>query len=81
MLITSRGSKWIVRILAGALVLDGVLLAAGLTYQYFASLRDRQRFPPAGQRMDLGGYALHLSCLGQSGPEQPTVILDAGAGH
>lgn len=32
---------------------------------------------PPGQRLDVGGYKLHINCLGDEGP---VVILDAGVG-
>lgn len=35
-------------------------------------------FPPPGQRVDLGGYRLHISCQGEKAhPGDPTVILEA----
>jgi pimeloyl-ACP methyl ester carboxylesterase len=33
--------------------------------------------PPPGQRVDIGGYKLHIHCQGEG---SPTVILDAGLG-
>lgn len=35
--------------------------------------------PPPGQRVDIGGRALHLYCTGPQGA-QPTVIIEAGLG-
>jgi pimeloyl-ACP methyl ester carboxylesterase len=34
-------------------------------------------YPPPGQLIDVGGFRLHLHCLGQGGP---TVVLDAALG-
>ncbi|HYF95355.1 MAG TPA: hypothetical protein VD969_24355 [Symbiobacteriaceae bacterium] len=34
---------------------------------------EARRYPPPGQWMDVGGYRLHLHCLGSW---SPTVILD-----
>ena len=36
--------------------------------------------PPPGQLIDLGGWRLHLNCLGKASASQPTAILEAGAG-
>src|SRR5215469_7247993 len=37
-------------------------------------------FSAPGRLIDLGGWRLHLNCTGQPRAEQPTVILEAGAG-
>lgn len=50
----------------------------GWVYQSLASANDFNQFPPPGQRVDLGGYALHLHCLGSG---SPTVLLEAGLGN
>jgi pimeloyl-ACP methyl ester carboxylesterase len=49
----------------------------GFVYEQVAEANDRQTYPPPGQRIDVGGYSLHLYCLGEG---SPTVILDAGGG-
>ena len=36
--------------------------------------------PPPGRLVDVGGWRLHLNCLGKGSASQPTVILEAGAG-
>lgn len=38
---------------------------------------DLRQHPPPGQLVDVGGYRLHIYCMGQG---SPTVILDSGAG-
>jgi pimeloyl-ACP methyl ester carboxylesterase len=38
---------------------------------------DKRAYPPPGKLVDVGGYRLHLNCIGKSGP---TVVLIAGAG-
>ena len=38
---------------------------------------DLERYPPPGQLIDVGGYRLHLQCLGEG---TPTVLLDAVSG-
>lgn len=71
----SRGVlQWIGRIVLGIVLLTVVLLATGAITQWFASASDRRTYPPAGELIDVGGYRLHLVCLGQG---TPTVILDA----
>src|SRR5215210_4844302 len=55
-----------------------VLLAlAGATYQAIATERAERAYPPPGEMVDVGGYSLHIRCVGQG---SPTVILDAGSG-
>lgn len=38
---------------------------------------DKALLNPPGQRLDIGGYKLHINCLGEG---RPVVILDAGVG-
>ena len=54
-----------------------VLAAAGFTYEKIAEALDRERFPPPGVLVDVGGFRLHLNCTGQG---SPTVVLDTGLG-
>jgi pimeloyl-ACP methyl ester carboxylesterase len=65
---------WIVR---GALALVAVICAlavVGASYQAVATEADRQALPAPGQLVDVGGYRLHLHCLGSG---SPTVILES----
>jgi pimeloyl-ACP methyl ester carboxylesterase len=39
--------------------------------------RDAERYPAPGQQVDVGGYRLHIQCVGEG---SPTVLLDAGLG-
>jgi pimeloyl-ACP methyl ester carboxylesterase len=55
-----------------------LLAATGAAYQALASARDRRRFPPPGQPVDVGGYQLQARFVGEGGP--PVVIQGAGAG-
>src|SRR5918997_5024228 len=76
--ITAR--RIIRRIGKALLVLVVVLLAlavAGATYQAIATQRATRAFPAPGEMVDVGGYSLHINCVGQG---SPTVILDAGSG-
>jgi pimeloyl-ACP methyl ester carboxylesterase len=53
------------------------LMLAGATYETVSERADARRFLPAGQLIDVGGYRLHLNCLGQG---KPVVVIDAGWG-
>jgi pimeloyl-ACP methyl ester carboxylesterase len=50
------------------------LVLIGAAYQATASITDSRNHPPPGRLVDVGGYSLHISCLGNG---TPTVILDA----
>lgn len=49
----------------------------GFVYQTIASQRDKRRFPPPGQLVDVGGHRLHLNVMSED-KVGPTVILEAG---
>lgn len=53
------------------------LSLAGAGYEAIASRGDAQAYPPPGQMVDVGGYRLHIQCVGTG---SPTVVLDAGLG-
>jgi pimeloyl-ACP methyl ester carboxylesterase len=55
----------------------GTLLAVGFAFETVASARDQHAFAPPGAMVDVGGHALHLSCIGQG---SPAVILETGLG-
>jgi pimeloyl-ACP methyl ester carboxylesterase len=67
--------KWTKRIMAGFLIL--VLVLTVLTYAagVFAKTKLTRENPPPGQLTDVGGYDMHLYCMGAG---SPTVILEAG---
>lgn len=50
------------------------LAGAGASYQAVATWLDARAYPPPGQLVDVGGYRMHIYCLGEG---SPTVILDA----
>ena len=64
--------------LFGLLVALIALPLSGATYEAIMALGDAQRYPPPGKLVDVGGYNLHIYCVGQG---SPTVILEAGGGH
>ncbi len=51
-----------------------------MLYQAIATQVDQRSYPPPGQLVDVGGYRLHLYCLGQNIDGRPTVILETGLG-
>lgn len=53
------------------------LILAGASYEVIASGGDAKAYPPPGQLVDVGGYRLHIQCIGSG---SPTVVLDAGLG-
>jgi pimeloyl-ACP methyl ester carboxylesterase len=60
-------------VLAGLLALAGI----GALWQAIASRRDRRRFPPPGELIEVGGHRLHLIVAGEP-TGMPTVVLEAG---
>src|SRR5215216_933258 len=66
------------RPLLGLVVVLLVLAVAGAIYQAIATMRAERAYPPPGEMVDVGGYSLHVNCVGQG---SPTVILDAGLGE
>lgn len=66
-------SYWIGRVLLGLVITLFLLCATGATYQAIATASDQRKFSPPGQMVDVGGYKLHIYCVGEG---SPTVILD-----
>src|SRR5919112_4156642 len=55
-----------------------VLAVVGAIYQAIATERAERAYPPPGEMVDVGGYSLHINCVGQG---SPTVVLDGGLGE
>ena len=68
---SSRALRYASRIFSAILCIP--VIAA--IYQVAAHRRDLRDNPPPGQLVDVGGYRMHLHCIGQG---SPTVILDSG---
>ena len=73
---SGRGRRvlvWLTRVVVGlvALVLIGTL------WESAAEAADQRAYPPPGQLVDVGGYSLHLNCVGSGAP---TVVIEAGLG-
>jgi pimeloyl-ACP methyl ester carboxylesterase len=61
----------------GLVALLLLLVCAGALYQFISTKLDEKRYPPPGKLVDIGGYKLHIYCMGSGAP---TVILEAGMG-
>jgi pimeloyl-ACP methyl ester carboxylesterase len=72
-----RVLRWIGWGLAAVVGLIAVLALVGASYEAIAAAGDARRYPPPGQLVDVGGYRLHIQCVGAG---SPTVVLDAGLG-
>ena len=70
--------RWIGRALLLLIVALLVLAVSGAIYQAIATERAERAYPPPGEMVDVGGYSLHINCVGQG---SPTVVLDAGSGE
>ncbi len=60
--------KWLV-------ISVGVVLVAGLVFQFSITLWEGHLYPPPGELVDIGGLRLHINCTGAG---SPTVIMEAG---
>jgi len=70
------GQKWRILAALGRFVL--VLACIGTAYQEAGTIGDTRAYPPPGRLVDVGGYRLHLYCMGRG---SPTVVLDGGIGE
>ena len=71
-----RGRGCLVWLGGSVAVLLGLMLLGGW-YESVAEAADARAYPPPGQMVDVGGYRLHLNCVGTG---SPTVVIDAGLG-
>lgn len=78
--VKGRMPIWRKRSLWGLLAILIILPLSGALYQTFATQADRRNFSPPGQMVDVGGYRLHLHCIGENVQGRPTVILESGSG-
>jgi len=65
--------RWLTRGLIALVLIPVALALMGASYQAIAARADGRNYPPPGQSVDVGGYQLHIYCLGEG---SPTVILD-----
>jgi pimeloyl-ACP methyl ester carboxylesterase len=66
------------RPLLGLIVALLALAVAGVIYQAIATKLAERAYPPPGEMVDVGGYSLHINCVGQG---SLTVVLDGGSGE
>lgn len=69
--------RWAQRIVVGLVLLVMTLVAVAAVWQWGASSMDKRTHPPLGALVDMGGYRMHLVCMGNEEAGSPTVILDA----
>lgn len=76
---SSESSRMLTRALRYLLAAECAFLVlaamTGFVYQSVSVSRERRLYHPPGRLIDLGGYRLHLYCLGEG---SPTVVLDFG---
>jgi pimeloyl-ACP methyl ester carboxylesterase len=66
----ARGTAVIVALIVG-------LAAVGASYEAIAAGGDAKAYPPPGRLVDVGGYSLHIQCVGTG---SPAVVLESGLG-
>ena len=54
------------------------IILGGFLYQFTETKIDEIKYPAPGEMVDVGGFNLHLQCMGEG---LPSVILDAGLGY
>lgn len=57
------------------LALITLILVIGVVYQFTESRIDEAKYPAPGKLVDVGGYRLHLLCMGRG---SPTIIFESG---
>ena len=67
--------RWLRLVLAAEVVGFLILCAVGYVHEHHARATDARLHPPPGRLIDVGGYRLHLNCVGEGGP---TVVLEYG---
>ena len=67
----SYATRALVVIFSGAFLLACV----GASYQFIEAYIDKKLNPPPGNLVDVGGFRMHIDCVGEG---TPTVILDSG---
>jgi len=73
----SKYFTWIPRFALWLILIIALLLTTGYIYQRRTTAADFEQFPAPGQRVDVGGYSLHIYCRGEG---NSTVVVDAGNG-
>ena len=58
--------------LLGLVVVLLALALAGATYQAIATELAERAYPAPGEMVDVGGYSLHINCVGTKVARQPS---------
>ena len=74
---TKRWLDRLSRFFIGLLVFLFVLSMTGMLYQTAAAEADKRNLPPRGNLIDVGGFRMHIHCIGEG---SPTVILETLSG-
>ena len=72
-----RWLRWLGYTAGGLLTLVFLLACVGFIYEQIEESRDRRLNHPPGLMVDVGGYRMHLYCIGQG---SPPVVLESGLG-
>jgi len=70
-----RWRRWLAYALVGLVATFLLAALAGFCFEWHVEARDAKRFPMRGRLVDVGGYRLHLYCIGAG---NPTVVLSGG---
>ena len=70
--------RWTGKALLWLVVALLALAIIGAIYQAIATQRAERDYPPPGEMVNVGGYNLHIDCVGRG---SPTVVLDGGTGE
>jgi pimeloyl-ACP methyl ester carboxylesterase len=71
---THRIFHWALRGFAGLAAVVVAVIGTGVVYQATATELDRRAYLPPGQLVNVGGYQLHINCVGTG---SPTVVLES----
>jgi pimeloyl-ACP methyl ester carboxylesterase len=69
--------SWFRRVVVVLLLIVVGLAVTGFLYENIAEARDRRFNPMSGRIVDVGGYKMHIDCIGEG---SPAVILESGLG-
>jgi pimeloyl-ACP methyl ester carboxylesterase len=68
-----RSRSW--RVFKWLIISVGLIVAAGVVFQFSMTQWESHRYPPPGKLVDIGGLRLHINCTGAG---SPTVIMESG---
>jgi pimeloyl-ACP methyl ester carboxylesterase len=70
--------RWTKRLVLASVALFTVLIISGAIYQFAATRMDEGKYPPPGKMVDVGGFKLHINCIGEG---SPTILFENGSGN